>query len=674
MVQLQKIRRTTLAALVVGGLVSTGSGIAFAADHGATATGGSSTGGDLSQQNTAQAHRQNNNCSNPNSFLGAPRLTDSLAETRCATGDASFNKDTLTEGGGASTTGGSSTAENVVQQNTAQKGRQNNNCSNPNASGLELVDSRLRSHCTAKDLSHNKHSGTKTGGARTTGGSSTAGTAFEQNTAQEGRQNNNCANPNASSFFELMDSRADSHCTGKDRSHTKHAVTKTGGAHTTGGSSQSAFVAQQNTAQEGRQNANCANPNSNFELADSRARSHCTGKDRSRTKHAVTKTGGARTTGGSSTAGTAFEQNTAQEGRQNANCANPNVSGIDVADSRLDSHCTNKDRSHTKHALTKTGGARTTGGTATADAVLQQNTAQEGRQNANCANPNVSIITPRGGRVDSHCTNKDGSHTKHAVTKTGGARTTGGSSQAAFVAQQNTAQEGRQNNNCANPNNSSIGLSDSGRVDSHCTNKDRSHTKHTVTKTGGARTTGGSSTAGTTVTQQNTAQEGRQNNNCANLNASRITATGGRVDSHCTNKDGSHTKHAVTKTGGARTTGGSSTAGTAFQQNTAQEGRQNNNCANPNNSSITLTDSRAETRCKTIDHSTRVGTAEISDGAEAEGGSSTAGLFQQNTAQEGRQNNNCGNPNSLTLTASGSHTRAQCVAVDRSKNIGSVSR
>ncbi|WP_260327785.1 hypothetical protein [Streptomyces sp. Ag109_O5-1] len=40
-------------------------------------------------------------------------------------------------------------------------------------------------------------------------------------------------------------------------------------------------------------------------------------------------------------------------------------------------------------------------------------------------------------------------------------------------------------------------------------------------------------------------------------------------------------------------------------------------------------------------------------------------LVQQNTAQEGRQNNSCGNPNHLTLTATGSRNQVECVAVDR---------
>ncbi|MET7855112.1 hypothetical protein ABZT48_44830, partial [Streptomyces avermitilis] len=182
----------------------------------------------------------------------------------------------------------------------------------------------------------------------------------------------------------------------------------------------------------------------------------------------------------------------------------------------------------------------------------------------------------------------------------------------------------------------------------------------------------GSGTAN--VFQQNTAQSGRQNNNCANPNTSSIAVAGGRAESGCVNKDASRNKHTTVKGGGARAEGGSGTAANVIQQNTAQSGRQNNNCANPNGATTTGTGNLAETRCKTVDHSKNIGTAEISDGAEAKGGSSALGLFQQNTAQEGRQNNNCGNPNNLTLTATATGAQAQCVAVDRSTNIGTVER
>jgi hypothetical protein len=261
-----------------------------------------------------------------------------------------------------------------------------------------------------------------------------------------------------------------------------------------------------------------------------------------------------------------------------------------------------------------------------------------------------------------------------AIADGPGATATGGSG-AGSLFQQNTAQEHGQNNNCANPGTSTApgttALVD-GSVDTRCATGDVSFNEHSVIEGGDAHAVGGSGTG--TVAQQNTAQVGRQNNNCANPNDSDISLTGGRADSGCTVKDASHTKHSHTEGGDTHAEGGSSTGASAFQQNTAQSGRQNNNCANPNNAVINTTASRAETGCETVDHSTNVGTVEFSDGAEAKGGSSTLDVFQQNTAQSGRQNNNCGNSNDLTPSATGSNTQTQCVAIDRSTNIGTVYR
>ncbi|MDQ0935154.1 hypothetical protein [Streptomyces turgidiscabies] len=379
---------------------------------------------------------------------------------------------------------------------------------------------------------------------------------------------------------------------------------------------------------------------------------------------------GASATGGSG-AGSLFQQNTAQGHRQNNNCANPNDSDIVLTGGRTDSGCTAKDASHTKHSLLEDGDAHAEGGSS-AGGLVQQNTAQSGRQNNNCANPNGStVIASEGGQTGSGCTAEDASHTKHSLLEDGDAHAEGGSSAGANAFQQNTAQSGRQNNNCNNPNGSAVVLT-GGRTDSGCTAKDASHTKHSRVEGGDAHAEGGSSAGG--LVQQNTAQSGRQNNNCANPNSSAVfMSEGGRTGSGCTAKDASHAEHSLVEGGDAHAEGGSS-AGDLVQQNTAQSGRQNNNCDNPNNSVITTTASRAETDCETVDHSKNVGTVEISDGAEAKGGSSALGLFQQNTAQSGRQNNNCGNPNDLTLTATGSSTQTQCVAVDQSTNIGTVYR
>ncbi|MEV6319312.1 hypothetical protein [Streptomyces sp. NPDC051776] len=149
---------------------------------------------------------------------------------------------------------------------------------------------------------------------------------------------------------------------------------------------------------------------------------------------------------------------------------------------------------------------------------------------------------------------------------------------------------------------------------------------------------------------------------------------GALVEGRCAEQDFSFSKHVRIKGGGARAEGGGATAGTVIQQNVAQEGRQNVNCANPNDTDITVTGSRSEVGCQLVDHSANLGTAEIGGGARAEGGSSTAALFQQNVAQEGRQNVSCGNPNKLTLTTLESTSTTQCVAVDDFRNIGSRSR
>ncbi|MEV6316755.1 hypothetical protein [Streptomyces sp. NPDC051776] len=306
--------------------------------------------------------------------------------------------------------------------------------------------------------------------------------------------------------------------------------------------------------------------------------------------------------------------------------------------------------------------------------MSQQNVAQEDRQNNFCSSGNDdSGISLNGGRVDERCWNKDASFNKGTLVKGGGARAEGGSSTGGSLRQQNLAQEGRQNNNCASPNDATGIALTGGRVDESCWNKDGSFSKHTVVKGGGARAEGGSSTQH--VGQQNAAQEGRQNNFCSSGNDDAdFTVSGGRVEARCKNKDVSFNHKAFVKGGGARVEGGSSTGGSVHQQNVAQEGRQNNNCNNPNGGNFTVTGSRYEVRCKTEDGSANVRTADFGGGARATGGSGTLEVLQQNTAQEGRQNNSCGNPNNLPLTATGSRTQAHCVAADRSTNIGTVNR
>jgi hypothetical protein len=323
-VQVQKIRRATLVALAVGGLSFGGSEFATADSGGATAAGGFGAIGSLLQQNTAQEHRQNNNCANPNASVVQPELSEGLTQTRCGTGDASFNKHAVNDGGGSHATGGSGTVGQMIQQNTAQKGRQNNNCGNPNDSIFSHGDGVTDSFCIGQDGSHNKHTLTKSGGSHATGGSGKVGHLVQQNTAQEGRQNNNCANPNQSDI-SATDGLTASHCTHRDLSRNKHTLSVDGGSHATGGSGKVGHLVQQNTAQDGRQNNNCANPNDTFITSpDTGAQTRCATVDHSTNVRTAEFSGGSHATGGSGKVGHLVQQNTAQEGRQNNNCGNRN--------------------------------------------------------------------------------------------------------------------------------------------------------------------------------------------------------------------------------------------------------------------------------------------------------------------------------------------------------------
>ncbi|MEV6318640.1 hypothetical protein [Streptomyces sp. NPDC051776] len=448
-----------------------------------------------------------------------------------------------------------------------------------------------------------------------------------------------------------------------------------------GGSATGGSVFQQNSAQSSRQNNNCANTNADDDeeppivtLNGARASAKCVTVDDSFNKFVRVHQGPAVAEGGSGEVSVA-QQNTAQRGRQNNNCADSNAPGLLTVDGgKVTAACIDRDRSHNKGSVTKTRGAAATSGSGTVD-VDQQIVAQEGRQNNNCSSPNDTEITVTGGRLSGHCVNKDGSLSKYAFVHGGGAKAEGGSTTGTNLNTQTIAQEGRQNNSCDNPNDRDLDLV-SGRVEAKCRNKDVSADVHTFYRGRGAEASGGSGTA--TVIQQNAAQEGRQNNYCHNPNGvtddSSVEVTGSRLSVRCSNKDGSLNYKALVKGGGARAEGGSSTTGDIFQRNIAQEGKQNNICANPNGGDATLTGSRDRTHCGTTDHSVNVRTADFGGGAGAEGGSSVLGLFQQNVAQEGRQNNYCANPNSLTLTLSSSRNTTHCQATDASRNFKSVNR
>ncbi|MEV6319536.1 hypothetical protein [Streptomyces sp. NPDC051776] len=688
--RLHKIATATMLVLAVSGGTAVGAGTALAdtgPTHGkakARAEGGSSTGGRVFQQDIAQSAQQNNNCNNLNTGVDndVVTLTDARVTGRCVTTDGSLTAFSRIHNGPAEAQGGSSTA-GLAQQNTAQRGRQNNNCHNPNDPDATVEEGgRVEGLCTDQDLSFSKHTWIHGSGARAEGGSNTSvgGNVYQQNIAQEGRQNNTCNNHNDDTNLRVTGGRETSRCGNLDRSFSKRTWVKGGGAQAEGGNATEGGLEQQNIAQEGRQNNVCANPNfPTTHLEPGHERSSCENKDASFSKHTWVKGRGAHAQGGNAVGGGVFQQNIAQEGRQNNTCYNPENSSIEVrGGGRETSRCGNKDASFSKRTWVKGGGARAEGGNATGGDVDQQNIAQEGRQNNNCANPNLpSTDLNDGSQETSGCGNRDASFSKHTWVKGGGARAEGGNATGGDVDQQNIAQEGRQNNNCSNSNENlgDLDVTGGGRVEGRCGNKDTSVSKHRWVKGGGARAEGGSATAD--VSQQNTAQEGRQNNNCNNRNSDAdLTVTGGRLGARCGNMDFSFSHKTFIKGGGARAEGGGATGGAVNQQNAAQEGRQNNNCANPNfpEEIIDLTDSRSTVSCKTLDGSTNLHSAEIGGGAKTEGGSATGTLFQQNTAQEGRQNNNCDNPNNLTLTTTGSRTAAQCTAVDHSTNIATEYR
>ncbi|MEV6318995.1 hypothetical protein [Streptomyces sp. NPDC051776] len=651
--RVHRIATATMLVLAVSGWGVTGSGAAYAETgpghggkakaaekghhpaHGgrakARAEGGSTTGGALFQQNIAQSARQNNSCNNPNMEDATISLTDSRATGRCVTTDGSLTAFSRIHNGPAEVEGGDASETGLAEQNTAQRGRQNNNCNNVNATGITVSGSRVKGHCTDQDLSITKHTSIKGGGARahsgTSGGSTSSQAVTQQNTAQEGRQNNTCNSPSFTAFEPIAvtgGGRVSARCENKDASFTTHTSIKGGGARAHGGSSGEVSLNGQNVAQEGRQNNTC-----NSSSADS-------------------------------------------------------PDALEVTGGRVKARCGNKDNSFSKHTHIKGGGARAQGGSTTGGAGPQQNTAQEGRQNNTCNNTNVRISSPlevTGGHVEGRCGNKDTSFSEHTYIKGGGARAQGGFTTPggdSDMNEQNIAQEGRQNNSCSNTNDVTITVPEGGRVQGRCGNKDASFNKHTRTKGGGARAHGGSG-GDINMYQQNIAQEGRQNNTCNNINiaSGTINVDGARVKSHCGNKDFSFNRKTFVKAGGARAEGGSTGTGVDFaQQNIAQEGRQNNSCNNHNLPAGTtdLGDSRSNMRCQTVDRSVNLHTADIGGGAKTTGGNSTAEIFQQNIAQEGRQNNTCNNTNNLTLTTTGSRLHTPCAAVDRSTNIGTEYR
>jgi hypothetical protein len=362
--------------------------------------------------------------------------------------------------------------------------------------------------------------------------------------------------------------------------------------------------------------------------------------------------GGAKAGGGPGGAAGLLDQNTALDGRQNNACGDSQrLTSSDIlgGSGRIGTHCTTSARSHSIDALTTGDGAEATAGDGVA---LQQNIAERGRQNNACGNTIESGLYD--GETNTDCTAHDHSVSRGTATHAGAAQAAGGNGS---LSQQNIAQEGRQNNACGNMNLGTL----TSTTDAGCAARDGSVSKGTVTRGDGATATGGDSTP--IASQQNIAQEGRQNNACGNLNNAGIPGT---TDAGCAVHDGSVSKGTVTRGDGARATGGDS-ALASTQQNIAQEGRQNNACGNTDAGFVS---GEAQAHCTAYDGSVSKGTVTRGGGAEATGGNSTFELTQQNIAQEGRQNNACGNTNALALEEG--RTNAQCSAIDESIEIRST--
>ncbi|MEU3282358.1 hypothetical protein [Streptomyces antibioticus] len=568
-------------------------------------------------------------------------------------------------GSGAEVTGGSA-ATSVTQETVAQSGRQNTDCANLR-DDLTLTDSRARTRCVTGDVSFNKDVVSSTGGARVESGSDTF-SLEQRSVAQSGRQNTTCGNTGPASTLELDEGRWQVDCTNLDGSSTVHSRVSHGGAKTTSGSG--SRLRNHDSAQAGRQNNACANTSGSADpqvLGGSVSRVDCANLDRSVTAHSLEEDRGARAASGTAAGGD--NQNISQAGRQNNACAAHDFSDLVLETGSTGLvDCANVDRSVSGHTRVTGGGAEAVGGSAITE---QQNIAQSGGQNNACDELNDGDpFLDEGSLRSVECVNDDKSVNHRTRVHKGHARAVAGSG-GSSLSEQTVAQSGRQNNACANLNESDPDIGDAGREQTRCGNLDRSVSKHTRVRGGNADIAGGGASATSTLEQQNIAQAGRQNNACSNQNSTEsLDVTGGTVRGDCKTVDGSRNTGTTEIHGDAQIEGGSSTGGDLIQQNIAQAGRQNNACDNHNELDAELTGSRQKTGCVTVDRSVNAGTTHVGGDAHVEGGSGAASVFQQNIAQSGRQNNACGNTNALSLTATGgSRTASQCVAVDRSVNI-----
>jgi hypothetical protein len=206
---------------------------------------------------------------------------------------------------------------------------------------------------------------------------------------------------------------------------------------------------------------------------------------------------------------------------------------------------------------------------------------------------------------------------------------------------ENTDQDGEQNLACGNSARLvRLNIGQEVHREQLCVDDD-GHTSRDSAHASGAQAVGGT----TLGPQVNTAQRGKQNLACGN-SADLITVNvAGTMswDTTCTATDygDQHGSSADDYTGGALALGGTAVGP---QVNTAQTGRQNVYCGN---SADALTVNvvgtiRRNTTCTAADYSTH-GPGETSRGRASADAGQVIGP-ETNTAQNGRQNQTCGNP------------------------------
>ncbi|MET9761458.1 hypothetical protein ABZ016_20750 [Streptomyces sp. NPDC006372] len=227
----------------------------------------------------------------------------------------------------------------------------------------------------------------------------------------------------------------------------------------------------------------------------------------------------------------------------------------------------------------------------------------------------------------------------------------------------NTHQDGEQNLTCGNSARLvRLNAGETVHRERTCVDDD-GRTRHATGHAKGAQAVGGT----TLGPQANTAQTGKQNLACGN-SADLVTVNVvGTMnwDTTCVAADNGHlprSKGQREHRGGARAVGGTAVGP---QVNTAQTGKQNLYCGNTDDfvTVNVLGTIRKYTSCTATDHSLRPGNP-YRGRASADAGQ-TVGP-ETNTAQNGRQNQTCGNPGTgIEIPLGQTKHKAKCTVVDK---------